>query len=33
MRKAADDAARYYTFQQPLGVAGRGVQQWVNNCR
>jgi hypothetical protein len=29
--KAADDAARYYTFQAPLGPTGRGIQQVVNN--
>jgi hypothetical protein len=29
--EAADDAARYYTFQRPLGEGGRGIQQFVNN--
>ncbi|MFP5328862.1 MAG: thermonuclease family protein [Alphaproteobacteria bacterium] len=31
IRKRADAAARYYTFQKPLGEAGRGVQQVSNN--
>jgi hypothetical protein len=31
LRRSADNAARYYTFQQPLGAGGRGIQQFVNN--
>jgi len=30
MAKAAEDAARYYTFQKELGVAGKAVQQMSN---
>jgi endonuclease YncB( thermonuclease family) len=31
MAKQAEDAARYYTFQRELGVAGQAVQRLANN--